>query len=337
MHRLVSRRQLTGRLAIGLVTGAAACLLASAFVSAAQAQLYPSRSVRIVVPWTPGGGNDVLARVIAQKLAESWGQPVVVENKPGAGGNLGADSVAKSPPDGYTLLVAANNILSINSTINEGTPFDPVKDFAPITLIGAIPVLLATNPSVPAKSVKELIALAKSKPGGLAFGSSGLGSPQHLSAELFSSIAGIRMQHIPYRGATPLVADLVSGQIQLAFGAINSMLALARDGKLRALGVGTTKRLSYLPDVPTISEELPGYETDIWIGFVAPAGTPAEIVTRIKDEIHRIFAMPDVREKLAAQGIEPKTSTPEELAALVKSDLVRWAEVIKATGSKPAR
>lgn len=303
----------------------------------AHAQSYPNRSVKIVVPWTPGGGNDVLGRVIAQKLSESWGQPVVVENKPGAGGNIGADAVAKSPADGYTLLVAANNILSINPTMNDGTPFDPIKDFVPITLIGAIPVLLAVNPGVPANSVKELIALAKSKPDGLSFGSSGLGSPQQLSAELFASMAGIKMQHVPYRGATPLVSDLVSGQIQLAFGAINSMLELARSGKLRALGVATTKRLAYLPDVPAIAEELPGYETDIWIAFVAPAGTPPEIVTKLRDEIHRIFAMPDVRERLAAQGIEPRTSTPEELTALVKSDLARWAEVIKATGSKPAR
>ena len=319
------------------VFGAVALLSMIALAGNAHAQSYPIRGVKIVVPWTPGGSNDVLGRVIAQKLSESWGQPVVVENRPGAGGNLGADAVAKSAPDGYTLLVAANNILSINPTMNVGTPFDPIKDFVPITLIGAIPVLLAVNPSVPAKSVKELIVLAKSKPDGLSFGSAGLGSPQQLSAQLFASMAGIKMQHVPYKGATPLITDLVSGQIQLAFGAINSMLELAKSGKLRALGVGTNKRLSYLPDVPTISEELPGYETDIWVGFVAPAGTPAEIVTKIKDEIHRVFAMPGVREKLAAQGIEPKTSTPEELAALVKSDLARWAEVIKATGSTPAR
>lgn len=301
------------------------------------AQTYPSRPIKIVVPWTPGGGNDVLGRTIAQKLSERWGQPVIVENKPGAAGNIGTDLVAKSPADGYTLLVAANNILSINPTMNDGTPFDPVKDFVPITLIGAIPILLATNPSVPAKSVKELIALAKSKPDGLSYGSSGLGSPQHLSAELFSSMAGIKMQHVPYRGATPLVTDLVSGQVQLAFGAINSMLPLAKDGKLRALGVTTTQRLSYLPDVPTISEELPGYETDIWIALVAPAGTPPDVVAKVKNEVHGMFTLPDVRERLAAQGIEPKTSTPDQLTALVKSDLARWADVIKSTASRPGR
>ncbi len=194
------------------VFGAVALLSMIALAGNAHAQSYPIRGVKIVVPWTPGGSNDVLGRVIAQKLSESWGQPVVVENRPGAGGNLGADAVAKSAPDGYTLLVAANNILSINPTMNVGTPFDPIKDFVPITLIGAIPVLLAVNPSVPAKSVKELIVLAKSKPDGLSFGSSGLGSPQQLSAQLFASMAGIKMQHVPYKGATPLVTDLVSGQ-----------------------------------------------------------------------------------------------------------------------------
>lgn len=303
----------------------------------AQAQSYPSKPIKIIVPWTPGGGNDVLGRTIAQKLQDSWGQPVVVENKAGAGGNIGADLVAKSPADGYTLLVAANNILSINPTMNDGTPFDPLKDFAPITLIGAIPVLLAVTPSLRVKSVKELIALGKSEPDKLAFGSSGLSSPQQLSADLFASMAGIKMQHVPYRGASPLVTDLMSGHVQLAFGAINSMLPLAKDGKLRALAVATNKRLSYLPDVPTVAEELPGYETDIWIALVAPSGTPPDVVAKIKDEVHRMFTLPDVRERLAMQGIEPKTSAPDELTALIKSDLVRWSKVIKDTGDKSKR
>ena len=311
----------------------AACPLAGE--SAAQA--YPAKPIKIIVPFTPGGGNDVLARLIAQKLTDSWGQPVIVENKTGAAGNIGADAAAKSPADGYTLLVAANNILSINPSINDGTPFDPVKDFAPITLIGAIPVLLATTPTLEAKSVKELIALGKAKPGALSYGSAGLGSPQHLSAELFASMASIKMQHVPYRGATPLVTDLLSGQIQLAFGAINSMIELVRTGKLRALGVATSKRLSYLPDVPAIGEELHGYETDIWIALVAPAGTPSAVVSKINGEVKKILAMPDVRERLSAQAIEPKTSAPEELAGLIKSDLSRWAQVIKATGSGSGR
>ncbi|MFZ5692222.1 MAG: tripartite tricarboxylate transporter substrate binding protein [Pseudomonadota bacterium] len=318
-----------------VVTGALALLLSlSSAQREATAQTYPSRSIKIIVPFTAGGSNDVLGRTIAQKLQDTWGQPVVVENKPGAGGNIGADLVAKSPADGYTLLIAANNVLSINPTLNEGTPFDPVKDFAPITLVGAVPVLLAVTPSLPVKTVKDLIALGKAEPDKLAFGSAGYGSPQHLSADLFASMAGVKMQHVPYRGASPMITDLLSGQIQLSFGAINSMLPLVKDGKLRALAVATEKRLPYLQDVPTVSEELPGYETDIWIALVAPAGTPQAIVAKINEEVKRIFTLPDVRERLTAQGIEPKTTSPEQLTTLVKSDLVRWEKVIKSTAGK---
>ncbi|ARQ02712.1 LacI family transcriptional regulator [Pseudorhodoplanes sinuspersici] len=302
--------------------------------SEAIAQNYPSRSIRIIVPFTAGGGNDVLGRTVAQKLQEAWGQPVVVENKPGAGGNIGADLVAKSPADGYTLLIAANNILSINPTLNDGTPFDPLKDFAPISLVGTIPVLLAVPSTLPVKSVKELISLAKSDPEKLTFGSAGYGTPQHLSGDLFASMAGVKMQHVPYRGASPMITDLISGQVQLAFGAINTMLPLVKDRKLRAVAVTSDKRLPYLQDVPTVSEDLPGFETDIWIALVAPAGTPRDVVVKINEEVRRIFTLPDVRERLAAQGIEPKTSTPDDLTALVKSDLARWAKVIKDTGEK---
>lgn len=300
-----------------------------------RAQPYPSKPIKIVVPFTPGGSNDVLARTIAQKLSESWGQPVVVENRPGAAGNIGADAVVKSTPDGYTLLVAGNSVLSINPILNEGTTFNPLKDFAPISLIGAVPVLLVTNPSVPAQSVKNLIALGKSKPNSLAYGSAGLGSPQHVSAELFASMAGIKMQHVPYRGASPLVTDLLSGQIQLAFGAINPILPLVKSGQLHALGVTSDKRLRYLPDVPTISEELPGYETDIWISLVAPAGTPQAIVAKLTSQVHEIFTLPDVRERLAEQGIEPKTSTADDLSRLIKSDLARWTKIMKPISVSP--
>jgi len=309
------------------------------FVGAAEtsAQPYPSKPIKIVVPFTPGGSNDVLARTIAQKLSESWGRPVVVENRPGAAGNIGADAVAKAAPDGYTLLVAANSVLSINPILNEGTAFNPLNDFAPISLIGAVPILLVTNPTVPAHSVKDLIALGKAKAGGLTYGSAGLGSPQHVSAELFASMAGIKMQHVPYRGANPLVTDLLSGQIELAFGPINSILPLVKSGKLRALGVTTDKRLQYLPDVPTISEELPGYETDIWIALVAPAGTPQAIVAKLAGQVHEIFKLSDVRERLSEQGIEPKTSTADDLSRLIKADLARWAKLIKQTGASPNR
>jgi tripartite-type tricarboxylate transporter receptor subunit TctC len=317
-----------------VIAAFALSLSVSAEQREAAAQTYPSHPIKIIVPFTAGGSNDVLGRTIAQKLQDIWGQPVVVENKPGASGNIGADLVAKSAADGYTLLIAANNILSINPTLNEGTPFDPVKDFAPIALVGAVPVLLAVTPSLPVKSVKDIIALGKAQPDKLAFGSAGYGSPQHLSADLFASMAGVKMLHVPYRGASPMITDLLSGQIQLSFGAINSMLPLVKDGKLRALAVATERRLPYLQDVPTVSEELPGYETDIWIALVAPAGTPQAIVDKINGEVSRIFALPDVIERLAAQGIEPKTSSPEQLTALIKSDLVRWGKVIKETAGK---
>jgi tripartite-type tricarboxylate transporter receptor subunit TctC len=298
----------------------------------AGAQYYPTRQIRIVVPFTPGGSNDVLGRIIAQKLTDAWGRPVIVENRTGAAGSIGAEMVAKAAPDGYTLLVAANNILAINPSMKEGTPFDPVKDFTPISLIGAVPILLAINPSLSVNSVPELISYAKAKPGELTFGSSGPGSPQHLAAELFMSLAGVQMQHVPYRGTAPALTDLMSGQINLTFGAVNSMIPFVKDGKLKALGVTTRERLSYLPDVPSIGETLPNYDTDIWIAFMAPAKTPKDIVTKLQGEIHKIFADPVVREQLALQGIEPRTSTAEELTTLISDDLARWKTIIARNG-----
>ena len=298
----------------------------------AGAQYYPTHQIRIVVPFTPGGSNDVLGRIIAQKLTDAWGRPVIVENRTGAAGSIGAEMVAKAAPDGYTLLVAANNILAINPSMKEGTPFDPVKDFTPISLIGAVPILLAINPSLSVNSVPELISYAKAKPGELTFGSSGPGSPQHLAAELFISLAGVQMQHVPYRGTAPALTDLMSGQINLTFGAVNSMIPFVKDGKLKALGVTTRERLSYLPDVPSIGETLPNYDTDIWIAFMAPAKTPKDIVTKLQSEIYKIFADPVVREQLALQGIEPRTSTAEELTTLISDDLARWKTIIARNG-----
>jgi len=302
---------------------------------AAQSQAYPAKPIRFVVPFTPGGGNDVLARTIGQKLYEAWGQPVIVDNRPGAAGNIGAELVAKAAPDGYTFLIAANSILAINPTLYDKAPFDPVKSFVPVTLIGAVPIVLVVNPSVPASSVNELVALAKSKPDGLSYASSGSGSPQHLSAELFKSMAGVKIVHVPYKGAAPAVTDLLGGQVQMLLGPINSVLPHVKRGRLRALGVATTKRLAYLPDLPTIAEGgVPGYWSDIWFGLVAPAGTPKEVVDKLNREIAKILVQSDVKEKLVAQGIEPLTSTPEEFATLIKTDLARWAKVIKDSGAR---
>ena len=234
-----------------------------------------------------------------------------------------------------TLLIAPNSVFTINPTLYDKAPFDPVKSFAPVTLIGAVPVVLVVNSSVPANSLKELLALAKAKPDGLSYASSGSGSPQHLSAELFKSMAGIRMVHVPYKGAAPAVTDLLGGQVQVLFGPINTVLSHIKSGRLRALGVATTKRLAYFPDLPTVAEAgVPGYYSDIWFGLVAPAGTPREIVDKLNREVGKILVQSDVKEKLSAQGIEPSTSTPEEFAVLVKADLARWAKVIKDSGAR---
>lgn len=320
-----------------IVRCVAGLLISCAFAQAAvaQSQTYPVKPIRFIVPFTTGGSNDVFARVVGQKLSQYWGQPVLVENKPGAAGNIGAELVAKSAPDGYTFLIAANNVLTINPTLYENAPFDPIKDFAPVTLMGTLPILLVVNPSTPAQSVKELITLAKAKPDQLSYASSGGGTPQHLSAELFKSMAGVKMLHVPYKGASPAVTDLLGGQVQVLFGPINSILPHVKSGKLRALGVATKERLAYLPNVPTIAEAgVPGYFSDTWIALVAPAGTPTAIVDKMHREVAKILAEPDVQQKLAAQAIEPLGTTPEELAALIKSDLARWSKVIRESGAK---
>lgn len=316
-----------------LVAGQA--LAAAAGMTASHAQTYPLKTIRFIVPFTPGGSNDVVARVVGQKLSEAWKQPVVVENKPGAGGNIGAEAAARAAPDGYTFLIAANNILAINPSLYDKVLFDPLEDFAPVTLFGTLPILLVVNPSVPAKSVQELIAFGKSSPDGLTYASGGSGTPQHLSAELFKSITGVTTVHIPYKGNAPAVTDVMGGQVQMLFSPVNSVVPHVKTGKLRALGVAGTARLPYLPDVPTIAEAgVPGFQSDIWLALVAPAGTPKDIVDKMGREVTAILAQPDVKEKLAAQGIEPAASSPEELTRLIKDDLVRWAKVIKESGAR---
>lgn len=323
----IARRSLWGCAALALWTS-------GAVVEEAHAQAYPSKPIRIVVPFTPGGSNDVLARVVGEKIQHEWKQPVVVENKPGAGGNIGAEAVAKAPADGYTFLIAANNILAINPSLYERVPFDPVKDFAPVTLLGNVPIVLVVNPSFPAKSVKELIALGK-KDDGLTYASGGSGTPQHLSAELFKSMTGVKMTHVPYKGNAPAVTDLMGGQVQMLFSPINSVLPHIKSGKLRALAVASDARLSSLPDVPTIAEAgVPGYRSDIWIALVAPAGTPRDIVSKMQQEVAKALAQSDVKEKLLAQGIEPASSTPEQLNTLIRADLARWTKVVKESGAR---
>ncbi len=298
----------------------------------AHAQTYPDRPVRIIVPLTPGGSPDALARILAQGLQGAWPYPVVVENRPGGSQNIGADLVAKSAPDGYTWLLAPDNVFSVNPHLGK-TPFDPLTDFAPVTMVARIQFLLVVNPAVPAASVQELLAYAKSKPGELNFGSSGNGSPQHLGGALLQQLAGVKMNHVPYKGAAPAIADLLPGRIQVWIGAANSLLPHIREGKLRLLASTGPQRSANLGDVPTIAEAgVRGYVLDPWLGLFVPAKVSPEIVARIHAEAARILGAPETRTKLAAQGIDVATSEPAEFARFVREDHARWGKLIRETG-----
>ncbi|MCC6474566.1 MAG: tripartite tricarboxylate transporter substrate binding protein [Burkholderiales bacterium] len=315
------------------VTLAGACLLIS--TATVLAQGWPGKPVRFVVPFAPGGGNDILARVVGERLGAALGQPVVVDNRPGAGGNIGAELVARSAPDGYTQLVAAHATLVINPHMYARVPFDPVKDFAPVGLMGALPVVLAVHADVPAASVRELIALAKARPGGLAYASAGSGTPHHLAAEMFKSQTGTSMVHVPFKGGAPAAAELLSGRVQVMFAPINNIAPYLKSGKLRVLAAAGERRVQMLPDVPTIAEAgLPGYAVENWIGLAAPAGTSQEIIRRLNAEIGNALAQGEVRQKLNALGIEPVTATPAQMAATIVSELARWGSVIRNAGIK---
>jgi tripartite-type tricarboxylate transporter receptor subunit TctC len=301
----------------------------------AMAQAWPSKPIRYVVPFAPGGTTDILGRTIADKLAIALGQPVIVENKPGAGGGVGAEFVAKSPADGYTIMGGTISTHAINASLYKNLGYDPVRDFVPITLIARVPNMLVVNPSLPASNVKELIALLKANPGKYSFASSGNGTSQHLSGELFKTMTGVEMQHIPYKGSPPALADVVGGQVAMTFDNITTALPLAKGGKLRALAVTTAERTSVAPDVPTLAEAgLAGYEVGSWQGVFAPAGVPADIVKRLNAEIVKIINLPEVRDKLLALGAEPAPNSSAEFAALVKSEVTKWADVVKKSGAR---
>jgi tripartite-type tricarboxylate transporter receptor subunit TctC len=316
-----------------------ACLLAAMTMpalAAESAQNYPSKPIRLVVPFTPGGSTDILARVIGMKLTEAWGRQVVIDNRPGAGGNIGVDLVAKSPADGYTLVMGHIGTFGVNPTLYPKLPYDPIRDFQPITLVALVPNMLSVNPALPAKSVKELLALAKAKPGTINFGSGGNGSAAHLAGEYFKLMSKTEITHIPYRGTSPAVTDLIAGQIQMIITGVPPTLNFVKTGKLRALAVATSKRLPLLPDLPTISEAgVPGYEATQWYGVLAPAGTPKPIVAKLNAEMAKAIKGPDVREKLAADAAEPVGNSPEEFGAFIKKEIARWAPVIKASGARP--
>ena len=301
--------------------------------SHAQTTPYPARPVKFIVPITPGGSNDVVARVIAQKLTEQWGQAVTVDNRPGAGMNLGADLVAKSAPDGYTWLLGANNIFVTNPHVGK-TPFDVFKDFTPISQVALVPFVLVVHPSVPAKNVAELVAYAKANPDKLNYGSSGNGSPQQLASEMLNHAAGIQMQHVPYKGAVPAITDLLGGRIQVFIGAVNSLLPHIKEGKLRLIAGAGGKRFAAFPDLPAIAETVPGVALDVWLGVFMPAGVPKDVVTRVNADIARVLQLPDVKANLSGQGIEAAPSSPEALAATIKDDYARWGKVIREANIK---
>ena len=299
------------------------------------AEVYPSKPIRIVAPFPPGGPADILSRIIGHKLSQSWGQQVIVDNRPGAGGNIGADLVAKAAPDGYTLLLGFVGTHAINASLYAKMPYDNVKDFEPVSQIAAVTIVLVVHPSVSASSIKELIALAKSKPGQLTFGSPGNGTPQHLAGQLFNTMAGVDMLHVPYKGAVPALTDLLGGQLSMIFSSMPPALPLVKTGKIRALGVTSATRSPATPAIPTITESgLPGYEVNNWYGILAPRGTPKEIVSKLNAEIVKILNMPDVKESLAVQGAEPVSGTPEQFAAYIKAETEKWAKIVKYSGAR---
>lgn len=308
----------------------------SVFASAASAQSFPTKPVRMVVPFPAGGPTDIVGRTIGQKLSETLGQPVVIDNRAGAGGTIGASIAARSPADGYTLLVGHIGTFGVNSTLYPKLPYDPLKDFQAISLFAKVPNMLAINPALPVKSVKELVALAKTRPGALNYGSAGNGSAAHLLVEYFKLLTKSDIQHVPYRGTAPAMTDLIAGQVSMTITGLPPLLPQVRSGKLRALAVSTAIRVRQVPEVPTMIESgVAGYDVSQWFGLMAPAATPREIIMRLHAEIIKAVQRPDLRERFDAEATDPETNTPEQFQAFVASEIARWAPVVKASGARP--
>ncbi|MFO1316128.1 MAG: tripartite tricarboxylate transporter substrate binding protein [Burkholderiales bacterium] len=309
-------------------------LLCAVLPAAAVAQAWPAKPIRLVAPSTPGDAPDVIARLVAEKLAAVLGQQVVVENRPGAGGVVGSEAVAKSAPDGYTLIMGNAGSHGINAAVYSKLPYDIQRDFAPVSQVAIAPNVMVINPAVPANSVAEFIAYARSQPGKLSYASGGNGSSAHMSMELFKSMAGIDVQHVPYKGSSPALTDLIGGQVAVFIGNMPPTVPHIKAGKLRALAVTTRSRSALMPELPTIADTLPGYETVAWFGVLAPAGTPPEIVNRLSAEIGRIARTPEMREKLTAMGAEPVGGTPEEFKAVIDRDIAKWKPLAQKVGIK---
>ena len=301
---------------------------------AAEAQ-YPGKSIRLIVPLAPGGGNDILSRGLSKHLSESLGQSVVIDNRPGASGIIGTETAARAAPDGYTLLMAGSGQMSINPSLYRKLPYDPFRDFVPITLVASFPSLLTVHPSLPVKNVKDLMALAMARPGQLNYASSGNGSGSHLAMELFKVMAGLSIVHIPFKGAGPALSELIAGHVSLLFNNPLSSMPYAQSGRIRAVAVTGAKRLKAMPEIPTVGESgLPGFDATVWLGLFAPAGVPVEITTRLQFEVVKILGRTDVQDNFARQGIDAVGNTPEQFIARIRADAAKWGSIIKASGAR---
>lgn len=310
-------------------------LSAAPLAALAQAQDYPNRPIKVVVPFPPGGTADIMARVVGQKMAETWGQQVVIDNRSGAGGNIAAEQVARSAPDGYTLFLCTVGTHAIHQTLYRKLPFDPVKDFAAVGYIAGVPNVVVVHPSIPVQSVKELIAYIKARPGKINFGSPGTGSSVHLSGEMLKVMAELDMTHIPYKGNPQAVTDLMAGQIELMITNMPSAIPYIQNGRLRAIAVTTKARSPALPELPTMEEAgLPGYDAAAWFGLVSPAAVPRDIVNKLNAEVVRIVGLPDVKRNLASQGADPLVMTPDEFGAFMRAETAKWAKVVTASGAR---
>jgi len=314
------------RLAAALAIGAA-----SGHATAAELE-YPTRPIRLISPFTPGGGNDLVSRTIALAMSKNVGQSIVVDNRPGANTIVGMEIVAKAAPDGYTLITTSST-QAINATLYPKLPYDSIKSFAPVTIVGSSPLIVAVPPSSSIKSITDLIAAARARPGELTYPSAGTGNATHLGGELFASMAGITLTHVPYKGSGPGLTDLSAGRLAVAFSTALSVVPFVKGGRLRAIAVTSSARSAFMPDLPTVAESgLPGYEAGSWYGIVAPASTPRPIISRLHAEIVKVLALPDVRDRLVSQGIDPVGNTPDQFAAYIRAEIVKWAKIIKATG-----
>ncbi|AOY94895.1 LacI family transcriptional regulator [Cupriavidus sp. USMAA2-4] len=313
----------------GLAASLALCAAAPA-----HAEPYPAKPIQMVVPQAPGGTNDIVARLVAADLSQRLGQQVVVENRPGAGGNIGTQYAARATPDGYTLLMTISSTQAINPSLYRQVPFDPVKDFEPIAPVASVPNVLVVNPAFPARSMAELISMAKARPDYYRFASAGNGTLNHLLGEMLNSMAGIKLEHVPYKGVAPALNDVLGNQVPMAFASLPSVLPHIKAGKVRALGVSSARRSPFAPDIPAIGETVPGYSGDLWVGLFAVKGTPREVSQKLAQTLHAALADKALRDKLAAQGAEVLDGTPQQFSALLKSDMDKWAKIVKSSGAQ---